>query len=117
MWVQCYRSHLPSLGDNTTNRIERTFRSFKNSIADTFGRLPDTSKSVIHILEYADRQLQKRYSYTNAKSLKIFDPNETIRKLNEQASKYLNDRGCITFYQAQKQLQTYRDKLETTCTT
>ena len=29
-----------------------------------------------------------------------------------QASKYMNDRGCITFHHAQKQLQPYRDKLE-----
>lgn len=112
MWAQCYRSHLPSLGDNTTNRIERTFWSFKNSLADTFGRLPDTSKSIMHILEYANKQLEERYTYTNARSLKIYDANETIRKLNEQASKHLNDRGCTTFHLAQKNLQTFRDNLE-----
>ena len=31
MWVKCFRKYLPILGDNTTNKVERTFWSLKQS--------------------------------------------------------------------------------------
>ena len=36
MWVRFYRKNLPSLGDNTSNRVERFFWTLKREIEDTF---------------------------------------------------------------------------------
>ena len=47
MWVKCFRKHLPILGDNTTNRVERTFWMLKKSLPATFRGLPDTATSII----------------------------------------------------------------------
>ena len=71
MWVKCFRKYLPILGDNTTNRVERTFWSLKQSLKDTFGGLPDTSSSIIHVINFVDNRLKERYNYTAAKSLRF----------------------------------------------
>ena len=97
MWVKCFRKYLPILGDNTTNRVERTFWSLKQPLKDTFGGLPDTSSNIIHVIHFADNRLKERYNYTAAKSLRIFDNNKTILSLNEAASHTLNDRGARYF--------------------
>ena len=110
MWVKCFRKYLP-LVDNTTNRVERTFWSHKQSLKDTFGGLPDTSSSIIHVINFADNRLKERYNYTAVKSLRIFDNNKTILSLNEAASQTLNDRGCAVFHMAQKNLEKHRIKL------
>ena len=93
MWVTCYRKHLPLLGDNTTNRIERKFRTLKESISDTFVTIPDTGAAVIHLLSHADTILQERYMIGTFKSCKIYNADEKIRKLNEEASLTLNEKG------------------------
>ena len=42
MWVKYYRKNLPSLGDNTSNRVERFFWTLKKAIQDTFVTLLNT---------------------------------------------------------------------------
>ena len=111
MWVKCFRKNLPILGDNTTNRVERTFWSLKQSLRDTFGRLPDTASSIMHVIKLADSRLKERYNYTAVKSLRIFDSNKDIQSLNDAASQNLNDRGCTIFHIAQKLFEKYRSKL------
>ena len=111
MWVKCFRKHLPILGDNTTNRVERTFWSLKQSLRDTFRGLPDTANSIMHVVKLADGRLKERYDYSSLRSLRIFDSNDRIQTLNDTASRYLNDRGCTIFHSAQKMLEKYREKL------
>ena len=112
MWVKCFRKGLPLLGDNTTNRIENKFGKLKESIKDTFVTLPDTGAAIIHLVNYADRMLEERYIYRTNKSLKIFSSNPKIRKLNEEASLFLNDKGCKLFNTALKALEEKRENLE-----
>ena len=112
MWVRCYRKKLPLLGDNTTNRIENKFGVLKKSIADTFVTLPDTSAAIIHLVNHADRLLQERYTFGTNRRLKIFSPVEEIRRLNEEASSELNDKGCKIFNTTLNSLEKKRDKLK-----
>ena len=98
MWVRYYRKHLPRLGDNTSNRVERTFWTLKKSIQDTFMSLPSTVKAVTHFIHFADRHLEEEYVFATNKSTLIYDQDRDIMKLNAQASKVLNDRGCILFH-------------------
>ena len=111
MWVRCYRKKLPLLGDNTTNRIENKFGVLKKSIADTFATLPDTSAAIIHLVNHADRLLEERYIFGTNKRLRIFSPIEEIRRLNEEASCELNDKGCKIFNTTLNSLEKKRDKL------
>ena len=112
MWVTCFRRHLPLLGDNTTNRIERKFRSLKESINDTFVSIPDTGAALIHLLQYADTILEERYMVGTFKSCKIYNENEEIRKLNEEASLALNEKGCKLFDTALRSLYKKRPNLK-----
>lgn len=112
MWVKCFRKGLPLLGDNTTNRIENKFGKLKESIADTFMSLPNTSSAIIHLVNYADRLLEERYLFRTNKSLKIFSLNPKIRMLNEEASLALNDKGCKLFNSSLKALEEKRENLQ-----
>ena len=112
MWVKCFRKHLPILGDNTTNRVERTFWMLKESLQATFRGLPDTATSIMHVVKLADQRLKERYDYTANKSLRIIDSDERIQNLNDDASLYLNDRGCTIFHAAQKMLEKHRERLD-----
>lgn len=47
MWVACYRSALPTLGDNTNNSVERSFWTWKQSILDKFPSLPVIEQSSV----------------------------------------------------------------------
>ena len=112
MWVQVYRKHLPRCGDNTSNRVERFFWTLKKSIHDTFLSLPPTVMAAVHLIKFADRRLEEKYAFATNKSTVIYDPKESIRALNAEASMILNDRGCTMFHIAQKRLEGRRDKLE-----
>ena len=58
MWVKYFRRDLPTLGDNTSNRVEHSFWTLKKSLKDTFITLPDTATSVIHLIQFYDIYLQ-----------------------------------------------------------
>jgi hypothetical protein len=62
MWAACYRKGLPTLGDNTNNRIERLFWTLKQSIRDRFPTLPVIQKSVIHLVHFCDAGLDRGVS-------------------------------------------------------
>ena len=111
MWAKCFRKHLPTLGDDTTNRTERNFWSIKQYLIDTFRQLPDTATSIMHVIKLAEGRLTERYDYASVKSLRIFDSNEAIQRMNDTASKHLNDRGCTIFHIAQKSLEKNRSKM------
>ena len=112
MWVRCYRKRLPLLGDNTTNRIENKFGVLKKSIDDTFASLPNTSSAIIHLVNHADRLLEERYIFVTNKRLRIFSPVEEIRRLNEEASYTLNEKGCKIFNTTLTSLEKKRNKLK-----
>ena len=65
----------------------------------------------MHILTFADNRLQERYTYNGLKSLKIYDQDEFVLKLNEEAADPLSDRGCIVFHHALKLYQEKRINL------
>ena len=110
MWVKCYRSHLPLLGDNTSNRVEGQFGTLKKSIEDSFVSIPNTLVGIKHVVQYGDERLLERYVLTNMKRLQIFHPIERIRLLNATASKQLNTRGCKLFNEALDKEHNQRSK-------
>ena len=112
MWVRYYRKNLPSLGDNTSNRVERFFWTLKKGIQDTFVTMPDTIKAVIYLVQFCDRRLEEKYLKATNKCLVIHDKDANIRDMNKEASKVLNDRGCVIFHQAQKKLEMIKKDLK-----
>ena len=111
MWVKCYRNSLPLLGDDTSNRVEASFRALKQSVEDTFVSVPKTIHAIMHLVQFADVRLQERYCKVTNRVLRIFHQNEEIRTLNEEASKELNDRGCKLFNKVLGRLEEKRKDL------
>ena len=112
MWVRAYRKHLPHLGDNTSNRVERYFWSIKKSIKDLFLSLPPTVVAAVHLIKFADSRLEEKYAFAVNKSTVIYDKNEYIAALNTEASMVLNDRGCTLFHIALKKLEKKMNKFQ-----
>ena len=104
MWVKYHRNNLPLFGDHTTNRIERQFETFKQSLAETFSAIPKTSEAIIHLIEFINDRLDERNILTSTKRLVIFDSDPTTHDHNKEASKFLNEKGCILFYKALKSM-------------
>ena len=97
MWAMCFRRSLPLLGDNTSNRVESSFGRLKQSIGDSFTTIPDTIHGIKHLIQFADRRIEERYTVQTNRVLKIYHKNQRIRRMNSEASKNLNDRGCRHF--------------------
>ena len=111
MWVQFHRNDLPLFGDNTTNRIERTFWTFKESLSDRFTKTPKTSEAIIHLIDFINERLEERNIAHNNKRLVIFDADATVHNLNKEASQILNEKGCILFHKSLKLLWERRKNL------
>ena len=111
MWVRFYRNDLPLFGDHTTNRIERQFWSFKESLADRFAKTPKTGDAIIHLLKFINERLEERKIAHDNKRLVIFDADTTIHNLNKEASQILNEKGCILFHKALSLLRERRNNL------
>ena len=111
MWVKFHRNDLPLFGDGTTNRIERTFWSFKQSLADRFTKTPKTSEAIIHLVDFINERLEDRRIVHDNKRLVIFDADTTIHDLNKEASQILNEKGCILFHKSLSLLRERRKKL------
>ena len=112
IWAKCFRSSLPLLGDNTSNRVESSFATLKKSVSDTFVTVPSTINAVKHLVQFADERLKDRYLAVTNRVLKIYHPNEKIRALNEEASKLLNDLGCKIFFRSLCRFEDKRDKMD-----
>ena len=67
----------------------------------------------IHVVTFSDNRLRESYSYNGLRTLKIFDQDGFIRKLNEESSEYFNDCGCILFHQVLKEYQEKRVSITT----
>lgn len=115
MWVKCFRKNLPTLGDNTNNRIERSFWTLKQSLHTRFSSLPEISQSIVHLVSFCSERLTESTSTTNLKSLKIHDKDTDICKLNAEASFALNDRWCVLFHKSLKALQVWRELMKLEC--
>lgn len=115
MWVRCFRKNLPTLGDNTNNRIERSFWTLKQSLHTRFSSLPEISQSIVHLVSFCSERLTESTSMANLKSLKIHDKHTDICKLNAEASLALNDRGCVIFHKSLKALQARREFMKLEC--
>ena len=112
MWVECFRLHLPLLGDDTTNRVESSFSLLKESLSDTFITVPKTIEGIQHLVEYADNRLLERYALGRERRLVIFNANKKILALNEEASHVLNDRGCRLLNEALCKMEERRGNIE-----
>ena len=95
MWAKYMRRHLPLMGDHTNNRIERSFWTLKRSISESFPSLPETGEALMHLVALCDERLKSQYARANLRTLRIFSKDKKIQMLNEEASKVLNDRGCL----------------------
>lgn len=111
MWVACYRKGLPTLGDNTNNRIERSFWTLKQSLHARFTTLPGIAQSIIHLVSFCDQRIAQSTTGAGLKSLRIHDTDINISALNTEASLTLNDRGCLLFHKSLKSLQKRRENM------
>ena len=111
MWAMYKRKELPVLGDNTNNRVERAFGTMKKSIKESFSGSPTTAKALVHLINFCDERLNESYTRAQFQRLKIFDKDPSIRELNNEASKHLNDTGCIRLYTAICLLNERRENL------
>lgn len=112
MWIQHYRCRLPTLSDDTNNRVERSFWTLKSSIKNRFPSLPPNEISVIHLTTFCENHVNSATTQGTLKSLKINDADPQIRALNEEASLCLNERGCVLFHSSLKALQMRRSNLK-----
>ena len=111
MWAIYKRKELPVLGENTNNRIERAFGSMKRSIRESFTSSPTTDKAIVHLVNFCDERLNEAYTRAQFERLRIFDHDPEIKEINKEASKHLNDTGCIRLYTSLSLLTKRREKL------
>ena len=111
MWVRFYRNNLPLFGDHTTNRVERQFWSLKTSLAEHFTGIPTTSEAIIHLSNCINERLSERAMINSTKRYIIFDSDDCIRALNKEASRELNERGCMLFHKSLKMMNDRRPNL------
>ncbi|KAE9541810.1 hypothetical protein AGLY_003801 [Aphis glycines] len=115
MWVKCFKKNLPTLGDNTNNRIERSFWTLKQSLHTRFSSLPEISQSIVYLVSLCSERLTESPSAANLKSLKIHDKDTGICNLNAEASLALNDHVCVLFHKSLKALQVRRELMKLKC--
>ena len=99
------------LGENTNNRVERAFGSMKRSIRESFTSSPTTDKAIVHLVNFCDERLNEAYTRAQFERLRIFDHDPEIKDINKEASKHLNDTGCIRLYTSLSLLTKRREKL------
>ena len=104
MWVKFHRNSLQLLGNHTTNRIERQFLTLKLSLSETFGTMPKTVDAIIHLLNFTNDHLAERRIFNSTKSLRIYDSDEFICALNNEASLHLNEHVCLIYHRSLKLL-------------
>jgi len=97
MWVSYHRRTLPTLGDSTNNRVERSFWTLKESLQSRFPRVPVIQQSIVHHFTFCDERIRKTSTWERLKSLRIYDTDKAISALNHEASLSLNSRGCKIF--------------------
>ena len=73
MWVLHYRSGLPTLGDNTNNRLERTFWTLKEHMRSRFPKIPVIQRSIGDLIPFCDQRIEQGLSWAETKSLRIYD--------------------------------------------
>ena len=100
MWTACHRKHLPTLGDNTNNRIERSFWTLKMSIRDRFPAVPVIQQSVIHLVRFCEDRIMRASTQAALKSFTIYDADPQIHTLNRDTALELNERGCMLFHES-----------------
>jgi len=85
-WAAYYRKGLPTLGDNTNNRVEWSFWTLKQSIRDHFPTLPVIQQSVIHLVRFREGRITRASKEASLKSLAIYDSDARISTLNRNAA-------------------------------
>ena len=97
MWAMYERKNLP-LGDkNTTNRIERSFRSMKDELLNYNLGDVSTARAVTQLVEWAENNIEERYAAAHRHRMQIFDADPIVQDLYTEASLELTDTGCIAF--------------------
>ena len=112
MWAKHLRKGLPTLGDHTTNRVERMFWTLKRSIREKFVSLPKTVSSIQHIVKYAENRLVEKTNSNTLQSLRIYSSDPFIRELNTVASLQLNHRGCMIFNRSLEAYKKFEDNMK-----
>lgn len=82
MWVKCFWKNLPTLGDNTKNKIERSFWTLKQSLHTRFSTLPEIYPSIIYLESFYSEILIES-TFTANLILKIHGKVTDICKLND----------------------------------
>ena len=112
MWAKHLRKGLLTLGDHTTNRVERMFWTLKRSIREKFVSLPKTVSSIQYIVKYAENRLVEKTNLNTLQSLRIYSSDPFIRELNTVASLKLNHRGCMIFNRSLEAFKKFEDNMK-----
>ena len=62
--------------------------------------MPKSVNAIIHLLNFTNDRLTERRIFNSTKSLRIYDSDEFICALNNQASQHLNERGCLIYHRS-----------------
>ena len=69
LWAMYHRKGLPTLGDNTTNRVESTFSALKRHLDATIGRNSRLERLIPALMNFAENMCLDNYNTTGLKRL------------------------------------------------
>ena len=89
---------LPLGNEHTNNRIERSFRSMKDLLKWSIPGRVDISQAIPSLVNWAEEQLDDRYTDAQCHSVRISDPDPELAAIYKEA-------GQVLTYMATKQLK------------
>ena len=98
MWARYARTMLPLGNEHTNNRIERSFRSMKDLLKWSISGRVDISQAIPSLVNWAEEQLDDRYTDAQCHSVRISDPDPELAAIYKEA-------GQVLTYMATKQLK------------
>ena len=105
MWSHVDRRALPTGGQNTTCRLERTFGALKMDLRlRNYGKLPIT-RAVIQVVEWIEGKLVDRMTAAMRKEFRVFYKDAELRSEFVDAARCLNEAGCRALDMALKKLE------------
>ena len=111
MWAMFARATLPMGGDNTNNRIERAFRSMKDTLKIWIRGRVNMAQAVPCLVDWAEAQLENRYVAAQCHSVSIVDPDPEIAAMFKEAGQELNYKTCINLKSSVDLLRKRGDKM------
>ena len=111
MWARFARATLPMGGDNTNNRIERSFRTMKDTLQIRIRGKANMAKAVPCLVDWAEAQLENRYVEAQCHSVSIADPDTEIAAMYKEAGQELSYKTCLNFKASVDLLRKREDRM------